>query len=78
VAGVGKQREGMGGDPIERLGGDEDDVERDADREGAAEAGGCVHVPRGPVTMIMRGMIMFVMVVRMAAGHAARSGATTA
>ena len=37
VAGIGKQRHRIGGEAEDRLDDDEAEVERDADREGAAE-----------------------------------------
>ena len=68
MAGVGEQRGGVADIAVDRLGDDQRGVERDADREGLAEARGRVAVR---VTMVMRmaGMIVLVMTVMVLAAH---------
>ena len=78
VPGIGQQGERVGGDAINGLGGDIDDVERDPDSERPAEGLGRVVVPVMAVPMPMPVMVVVVRhQVSAAAIRAARRAATS-
>ena len=67
MSGVRQQRHRIGEEAIERLDDDEAQIERDADREGAVETGGCMRMP--VPAMSMASMIMLMIVIHGWASH---------